>query len=181
MQTHLREPAARTRRNTLIDALGLGLALVFASSAHAQATDRTVTVTEQVQLGVTPARAWSAIENFLGWPAWHPAFASTQLVKGDGRSAGTVRLIATRDGAQFTEELISHSPAARSLQYRILESPAPVVGYRSTLAVKPSREGSIVVWTSNFKVKAGASEDEVKKTIAGIYRVGLDNLTTALD
>ena len=28
----------------------------------------------------------------------------------------------------------------------------------------------------NFKVKEGASEDEVKKTIAGVYRAGLDNL-----
>jgi Polyketide cyclase / dehydrase and lipid transport len=181
MQTHLRGPAARTRRIALLGTLGLGLALVFSSSAEAQSTDRTVTVTEQVQLGVAPARAWAAIEDFMTWPSWHPAFASTQRVKGDGHSAGTVRLITTRDGAQFTEELISHDGATRSLQYRILASPAPVVGYRSTLAVKPGRDGSTVVWSSDFKVKAGASEEEVKKMIAGIYRLGLDNLATALE
>lgn len=179
MHTHLRGPVARTRRLTVLGTLGL--ALVFTSLAHAQSTERTVTVTEQVQLGVAPARAWSAIEDFLTWPSWHPAFASTRLVKGDGHSAGTVRVIAARDGAEFTEELISHDAATRSLQYRILASPAPVVGYRSTLAVKPSRAGSTVVWSSEFKVKAGASEEEVKKMIAGIYRLGLDRLATSFE
>src|SRR6187431_1811063 len=148
MQTDIHGPAARTRRFTLLGTLGLGLALVFSSSANAQSAGYTVTVTEQVQLGVAPARAWAAIEDFLTWPSWHPAFASTQLVKGDGHSAGTVRLIATRDGAQFTEELISHDGATRSLQYRILTSPAPVVDYRSTLSVKPARNGSTVVLSS---------------------------------
>jgi hypothetical protein len=181
MRTHLRGPAARSRRNTLLGTLGLGLAFVFPASAGAQNIDRTVTVTEQVQLSVAPARAWGAIQDFLAWPSWHPAFASTRLVKGDGRAAGSVRVIVTRDGAQFTEELISHDPAARSLQYRILASPAPVVGYRSTLAVKPSANGSTVVWSSDFKVKAGATEEEVRKLIAGIYRLGLDNLATALE
>jgi hypothetical protein len=163
------------RRATLC----LGLALGF-SAAPALAADHTVTVTETVQLGVAPARAWTAIENFLTWPSWHPAFASTQLVKGDGHSAGSVRLLAAKDGAQFTEELVSHDAAKRSLQYRILESPAPVVGYRSTLAVKPSGNGSTVVWSSEFNVAAGASETEVKKMISGIYRLGLDNLAGAV-
>ena len=181
MQTLLHGSAARTYRLTVLATLGFVLALVFAPSADAQTTDRTVTVTEQVRLGVSPARAWGAIENFLTWPSWHPAFASTQLLKGDGRSKGSVRLIATRDGAQFTEELLSHDAAKRSLQYRILTSPAPVVDYRSTLTVGPNRDGSTVVWSSEFKIKAGASEEEVKKMIAGIYRLGLDNLATAVE
>jgi hypothetical protein len=173
--------AARTRRITLLASLGVGLAFVFSAAAPARAADHTVTVTEQVQLGVTPARAWTAIENFMTWPSWHPAFASTQLVKGDGHSAGSVRLLATKDGAQFTEELVSHDAATRSLQYRILESPAPVVGYRSTLAVKPNSKGSTVVWRSEFQVAAGASEADVKKMISGIYRLGLDNLAGAIE
>jgi len=178
---YLPRPAARTRRHALLGALGLGLALAFASPAQALAADHTVTVTEQVRLGVAPARAWAAIENFLAWPSWHPAFASTRLLKGDGHSAGTVRLITTRDGAPFTEELLVHDAAAHVVQYRILGSPAPVVGYRSTLSVKPDRIGSTVVWSSDFKVKAGASEAEVRKLIAGIYRQGLDNLAGALE
>lgn len=178
---HLPLPAARTRRRALLGTLGFGLALTFAASAQAQVADHTVTVIEQVRLGVAPARAWAAVENFLAWPSWHPAFASTRLLKGDGHSAGTVRLITTQDGAPFTEELLVHDAAARVVQYRILTSPAPVVGYRSTLSVKPDRIGATVVWSSDFKVKAGASEAEVRKLIAGIYRQGLDNLAGALE
>lgn len=181
MHTQLRGLAAQTRRAALLATLGLGLALALAPSAHAQRADHIVTVTEQVQLGVAPERAWAAIEDFLTWPSWHPAFATTQLLQGDGHSAGTVRRIATRDGAQFTEELIVHDAASRSLQYRILASPAPVVGYRSTLSVKPGRNGSTVVWSSDFAVKAGTSEEEVKKMISGIYRLGLDNLASSIE
>jgi hypothetical protein len=178
MQSHHPGPAARIRS---IAWLGLGLALAVCSPAEAQGDGHIVTVTEQVQLGVTPARAWVAIGNFLTWPSWHPAFVSTQLVQGDGRSAGTVRRIATRDGAQFTEELLSRDEGRRRLQFRILAAPTPVVDYRSTLSVKPDRGGSTVIWSADFEVKPGASEAEVRKQIAAIYRLGLDNLATAFD
>ncbi len=181
MQTHHLAPKGQSRRSILLISLGLALALAFSAATPVQAAERTVTVSEQVQLGVAPARAWTAIENFMSWPSWHPAFASTQLIKGDGHSAGSVRLLATKDGAQFTEELVSHDAATHSLQYRILTSPAPLVGYRSTLAVKPSGKGSTVVWSSEFMVAAGASEADVKKMISGIYRLGLDNLASAIE
>lgn len=172
----------RARRITLLLAvLGLVSTLGVAPPAQAQTAARTLTVTQQVQLAVAPARAWSAIENFMTWPSWHPAFAGTELVKGDGHSAGSVRRIVTKDGAQFTEELIAHDAATRRVEYRILASPAPVLDYRSTLSVRPSRNGSTVVWSSHFKVKPGVSEAEVKKMIEGIYRAGLDNLATAFD
>jgi hypothetical protein len=157
--------------------------LTFAGSADAQTAARTVTVTvtERVRLGVSPERAWGVIENFLAWPSWHPAFTGTRLVKGDGHSKGTVRLITTRDGKQFTEELLLHDAGTHSLQYRILASPTPIVDCRSTLVVNPDREGSTVVWNAEFQVQAGASDDEVKKLISNMYRIGLDNLATAFD
>jgi hypothetical protein len=37
-----------------------------------------------------------------------------------------------------------------------------------------------VVWSSNFKVKDGVSEEEMKETISGVYRAGLDNLASVL-
>ncbi len=181
MNTHLQGRASRTRRQALLGTLGLGLGFAIALPARAAGAGRIVTVTEQVQLGVPPSRAWAAIENFMTWPSWHPAFASTRLLEGDGHSAGSVRLIVTRDGAQFTEELVAHDDAKRSLQYRILSSPAPVVDYRSTLTVRADGKGSTVVWSSDFQVQPGAAEAEVRKLIAGIYRQGLDNLALAVE
>jgi hypothetical protein len=45
----------------------------------------------------------------------------------------------------------------------------------------PSRGGSTVIWSSDFKLAPGASEVEVKKMIAGIYRRGLDNLVGTIE
>jgi hypothetical protein len=159
-------------------ALGLALSLV---SVIATPADHSVTVTEQIRLGVPPARAWEAIKDFTRWSSWHPAFAGTKLIKGDGHSPGTVRLLSAKDGAQFTEELLAYDAAARTLTYRILESPAPVIGYVSTLEVRSSGPGSTVVWSSNFTVKEGTSEADARKAIAGIYRLGLDNLAGSFD
>jgi len=159
-------------------ALAAGL-LISLSSLGALATDPTVTVTEKIDLNQAPAQSWAAIKDFMGWPAWHPAFAGTKLLKGEANTKGSVRLLTAKDGAQFTEELVAYDAAARSYQYRILESPAPVIGYVSTIEVKETYTGSTVVWSSTFKVQPGTPQEAAKKAIAGIYRLGLDNLAAA--
>ena len=116
----------------------------------------------------------------MGWSTWHPAFTGTQLLKGDGHAKGTVRLLTAKDGAQFTEELVAYDAAARSYKYRIIDSPAPVLGYVSTVEVKGTKTGSTVIWSSSFQVKPGTSDEEAKKLIAGVYRAGLDNLASAI-
>jgi len=57
----------------------------------------------------------------------------------------------------------------------------PRRGHESTLEVKPSKTGSTVVWSSRFQVKDGTPEADARKAIAGIYRLGLDNLATAIE
>ncbi|HSI55303.1 MAG: SRPBCC family protein [Ramlibacter sp.] len=150
--------------------------LMAGVTATAPAAAGTITVTEKVDLAASPARAWDTIRDFMGWQDWHPAFAKTELVKGDGNTQGSVRLLTAKDGAQFTEELVQHAPMSRMYKYRIMESPAPVSGYVSTLEVRERNGGSTVVWSSTFTVKSGTTDDEARKLISGIYRLGLDNL-----
>ena len=159
--------------------LGIGLLLAFAASS-VSAADRMVAVSEEVDLAASPARTWSAIKDFDRWQSWHPAFAGTSIVKGAANQKGEVRVLATKDGAKFTEELVSHDRASRSYEYRIIESPLPISGYVSKLEVQKSGGGSHVVWSSTFRLDEGASEAEVKKTISGVYRAGLDNLATVV-
>jgi hypothetical protein len=181
-----RPVAPRLRRLALF--LGVTVAILGGGSlvgagAHAGYDDdagRSVTVSEKVEVAATPAKTWDRIQDFMTWPAWHPAFASTQLVKGDGNSKGSIRLLRAKDGAQFTEELLTHDAQTRIVEYRILNSPAPVTGYVSTLQVKEAKAGSSVVWSSSFKVKPGTSDADAKKAIAGIYRLGLDNLASVV-
>jgi hypothetical protein len=175
-QNRNRTPLSNTQRAAQAAVLGT----LVAVSAAAPAAEPTVSVVETVQLGANANRTWSAIRDFSAWPTWHPAFADTQMVKGDGHSKGAVRVLVTKDGAKFTEELTAFDPAARSYQYRIIESPAPVVDYVSTVQVKETAGGSTVVWSSRFNVAAGTSEADAKSLISGVYRAGLDNLASTL-
>ena len=159
--------------------LGLGF-LMACATGGALAGGKPLSVTEEVYLAAAPSKTWEKIKDFNRWQDWHPAFASTAITKGEGNTKGTVRVLTTKDGAKFTEELVSHSTASRSYQYRIIESPLPITDYVSTLQIKQNRAGSTVVWSSNFKVKDGVSEEEMKKTISGVYRAGLNNLVSVL-
>jgi len=158
-----------------IRSLGVGL-MMAGAAAGALAADRTVSVTEAVNLAAPPSQTWEKIRDFSSWQAWHPAFAGTEIIKGRGNTKGTVRVLITKDGAKFTEELVSHDDASHTYSYRITESPLPITDYVSQLEVRGVKGGSNVVWSSNFHVKDGASEEEMKKAISGVYRAGLDNL-----
>ena len=162
-------------------AQAVGIVALVASAVAAPAAERAFSVVETVELATTPARTWGAIKDFSAWQAWHPAFAGTQMVHGDGHSKGSVRVLTTKDGGKFTEELVAFDPASRSYQYRIIESPAPVADYVSTIQVKETKAGSKVVWSSSFNVKAGTSEADAKKLISGVYRAGLDNLASVME
>jgi len=93
----------------------------------------------------------------------------------------TARILITKDGARITEELMSHSTAAMKYSYRIIDSPLPVTNYLSTLKVNKTKTGSTVVWTATFKAKAGNSDDDAKKTMAGVYRADWDNLKNVVE
>jgi hypothetical protein len=167
--------------NTSLPFLGMGLMLAACATTGALAADKTYAVTEKVDLSAAPAKTWDTIKDFKSWQAWHPAFAGTVITKGEGNSKGSVRELTAKDGAKFVEELVMHDAATHTYQYRIIDSPLPITGYVSTLEVKSgAKGGSTVVWSSYFGVKAGASDEEIKKTIAGVYRAGLDNLATTV-
>lgn len=172
---HARRPS---RGQRLVKHLALGL--LAAVSVAAGAAEKTVTVRETVQLSAPPSRTWDTIKDFATWQLWHPAFAGTEVVKGDGHSKGAVRVLSAKDGGRFTEELVAFDAVARSFKYRIIESPAPVIGYVSTIEVKPAPGGSSVVWSSTFQVKEGTPEADAKKLISGVYRAGLDNLASVV-
>jgi len=163
--------------NTSIRNLGVGL-LMTGIAGGVLAAGGSLSVTEKIDLPVPAAKTWDTIKDFDGWQTWHPAFAGTAISKGKGNNVGTVRILSTKDGAKFVEELVSHQVGSRTYQYRIIESPLPIVDYVSTIEVRENKGGSTVVWSSRFDVKPGTSGEEIQKVIAGVYRAGLDNLAT---
>lgn len=140
-----------------------------------------LSVEEKAEVSAPPEKVWETIKDFDGLHKWHPAVASTEIAKGKGNAKGAVRVLTTKDGAKITEELVSHSDRNRNYRYRIIESPLPVTDYVSTIKVAKSAGGSTVVWNSQFKAKQGASDEDAKKSIDGIYTAGLDNLKALLN
>jgi hypothetical protein len=175
------QPARRATRASLVAIRCIAAALVVCGASGALAGDRQVSVSEQVDVAASPTHTWDAIKDFDGWQTWHPAFARTEITQGVGNAHGTVRVLTANDGARFTEELVTYNPTSRLVRYRIIDSPAPITEYVSTLQVKPHKDGSTVVWSSRFKVNEGTTDADAKKAIAGIYRMGLDHLAVVLN
>ena len=164
--------------NTSSRNIGIGL-LMTGIAGGALAAGGTLSVTERVDVAAPASKTWDRIKDFDGWQAWHPAFAGTAIAQGKGNTVGTVRVLSAKDGAKFVEELVSHEAGSRTYQYRIIESPLPIVDYVSTLEVRENKGGSTVIWSSHFGVEAGASGEEMRKVIAGVYRAGLDSLASS--
>jgi mxaD protein len=153
-------------------AVGLAATLVATAGFAANV----LSVKEKVELSAPPDKVWELIKDFDSWQNWHPAVAGTEITSGKGNTHGTVRVLTTKDGAKITERLDRYQPKIFSYTYRITDSPLPVTDYVSTLQVKASKGGSIVMWSSHFKAKEGTADADALKTIRGIYTAGLDNL-----
>ncbi len=135
-----------------------------------------LTVSKNITVNASPETTWKMIGNFNHLDVWHPVVVDSQLVKGDGQSPGSLRLLTLGNGATITEKLVSHNDSAKRYTYAIVKSPLPVSDYVSTISVSPAANGkATVTWNSTFDAK-GAEDAEAVKTISGIYDAGLKNL-----
>jgi carbon monoxide dehydrogenase subunit G len=158
----------------------LAIGLLAASTLTAAAGQKEK-VTETVKVDAPPAKVWARIGQF-GDLSWHPAVKKTEA--SDGDKLDSQRRL-DLGGPVLWEALISHNNAEHKYRYRILDNGEnqkvlPVSHYVSTIQVKPSGQGSEVIWVSTFEPAAGATAEAAKKAIAGVYRGGLDNLGKAL-
>jgi Polyketide cyclase / dehydrase and lipid transport len=128
------------------------------------------------ETAASPEAAWSTIGGFCGIASWHPAVAACEQSTKDG---ATYRTLTLGDGAKLVEKLIERDDRARSYTYSIEEGPLPVAGYRSTIKVVPSGNGSVLDWAGTFEAK-GVSGSEAVKIVTGIYKAGLDALAEKL-
>jgi hypothetical protein len=119
------------------------------------------------------AKVWAKIGGWCAISEWHPLIAKCEEKDEGGKK---IRILTLKDGGVIKETLLKSEAA--SYTYQIDESPLPVANYTATLAVVPDKDDKSevnVVWTAKFDAK-GASEDEAKKVIAGIFKAGLDEI-----
>lgn len=144
---------------TLAFALGMG-------TAQAIEVHQTATVKG------TPEAVWAKIGDFCAINEWLPAVQACEVSEEGG---ATYRTLALPDGASIKERLIEET--ATGYTYEIVESPLPVANYRSTFSVMAEGDGTTVDWHGTFDAK-DASNADAEGVIAGIYKAGLDEITS---
>jgi Polyketide cyclase / dehydrase and lipid transport len=149
---------------TKILSLALAMLGLFVVPAAALEVSNAATVTG------TPKEVWDKIGSFCSIKNWHPAVAECEKSKDGGV---TYRTLTTKDGGKIKEKLVKKTDA--SYTYEIIESPLPVQNYSATISVAAEGDQTKVEWKGTFDAK-GASDEEAKKVIDGIYQAGLDNL-----
>ena len=165
--------------------MGVALATLAMVSVSAVRAAEQLHETQSMDIAASPAKVWGIVENF-GDLTWVPPVKSSTAT--EGNTVGSVRTL-DLGGPKLIEKLISYDPAKRSYTYVITDDPAnkkalPVSHYRSVITVAPgSGDGSKVTWTGNFEradtgasPAAGMDDASAKKAVAGVYKVGLDNL-----
>ena len=148
--------------------------LALVASVPAQAAE----VSKVIEAKGTVDKAWAALGDFCGIKDWHPAIANCVLSEKDGAK---IRTLTTKDGGVLVEKMTQWDDAGHSYGYAILEGPLPVANYVSTIAVKDGSAGAVsITWSSTFDPK-GASEEDARKVIAGIYDAGLGALKAKIE
>lgn len=122
-----------------------------------------------------PEDVWALIGDFCAIKNWHPVVADcVQEQEGDA----TYRTLTLKNGGKIKEKLTGKEETSYS--YEIVESPLPVKNYKATLTVEEdedSPERSEVEWEATFDAN-GASDEDAKKTIAGIFEEGIKSIKT---
>lgn len=158
----------RIMRHTKLVALAATIAL-FATPALAH--DAKVEKTVPLQA----AAVWTAIGTFCDIQAWHPAVEKCTWNSVKGRET---RTLALKGGGEIVERLASWDREGMSYTYTIQSGPLPVRNYRSTISVKPTKDGTgaVITWVGDFKPAKGSTKAQAVEAITGVYRAGVDGV-----
>ena len=133
------------------------------------------TAQASIDLHINAERIWQLIGGFDSLPDWLPFVPHSVLSEG-----GRVRTLKSIGGDTIIERLLDFNEAGRSYSYTILQGPAPVRDYLSTLRVVSTGEGAQVQWSGSF-VPLGISYAEASEMFATIYQDGLAALKQTLE
>lgn len=106
-----------------------------------------VTVVRSTVINAPIGEVWAFLRDFNAHDQWHPAVSVSHIE--DGKTPdqiGCVRRFRLVDGAELREQLLALDDRNRTYTYCILESPIPLVGYVSTVTLKPVSDGNRTFW-----------------------------------
>lgn len=136
-------------------------------------------VKEEAVIDAPIQKVWQQVTEFCAISGWHPAVEKCELRDGGGKKQE--RVITLKGGGTIEEQLLSITASRRTLRYSLLSGPLPVANYTATIALTAgTKTSTTVIWSSHFDAK-GASDDEARKAISGVYTSGLQGLKAKLE
>ncbi|MFO1352687.1 MAG: SRPBCC family protein [Gammaproteobacteria bacterium] len=142
-------------------------------------------VTEKVDVNAPAAKVWDVVKDFGNLNGWHPAVAKTEILSGDPKTVGAVRMLSVGETGKVKETLTAYSDQDMSFGYVINETNAlPVKDYAATLKVTANGDKAATVqWTGKFTANPpeGKPDTMARDTMSTVYRAGLDNLKKMLE
>jgi NADPH:quinone reductase len=118
---------------------------------------------------------WSALRDFNGHEAWHPAVSKSHIEDGlPSDMIGAVRDFQLADGSRLREQLLSLSDAEKTFEYCILEATLPLMGYVARIKLLPVTDTGQTYWEwcSTFKTPAFREKSMAKLVGDDIYEAG---------
>jgi NADPH:quinone reductase len=136
-----------------------------------------VTVVRSTVINAPIDEVWAFLRDFNAHDQWHPAVSVSHIE--DGKTPdqiGCVRNFRLVDGAQLREQLLALDDRNRTYTYCILESPIPLVGYVSTVTLKPVSDGNRTFWhwRSTFNPPPERAAELARMVGDDIYVGGFD-------
>ncbi|MBM9513687.1 SRPBCC family protein [Desulfogranum marinum] len=131
-----------------------------------------ISISMKTQINAPAADVWAVISDFNALPKYVAAAVESKV---DGEGIGAVRTLTLPDGALLQERLEQLDTDEMFLQYSIVDGPLPVADYLSTMKLTAAEEGCELEWSGDFNA-AGASDEDARETMAGIYQMGFDGL-----
>lgn len=167
--------------------LSLAAAAVFLASATGASAAPSVrlSITRSVEIAAPPSKVWTVMGDFGNMSYLAAAVERTEIIKGINNRSGAQRRVDLKDGGTVLETLIARHPYR--ISYRMDESGLPVTDYTSILRVVAAGSGSKLIWSGQFRSKAGGNTPSAEadqtaiNTIAGIYEGGLAAIKTAAE
>ena len=136
-----------------------------------------LTVSRETIVERPPATVWKLIGSFNALDVWLPPVQGSSFT-GVATQPGAVRVLDLGNNASVTEKLLAYSAVEHRYSYAFLSSPLPVKNYVAEIQLSAAGDGRTrVKWTGHFDA-AGASDDQAKEAIQGIYDAGLGKLSS---
>ncbi|MCI0688002.1 MAG: SRPBCC family protein [Sporichthyaceae bacterium] len=122
-----------------------------------------------LDLAVDAGQAWRVVGDLADAATWVPGVVAARV-------DGDLRICTTADGGEIRERISEMSVEDMSYRYEHLATPAPVLGSRGTLRVRPNGVGCRVEWEAEFTPIDPAHADEITAAMIAAFEAAAASL-----